>query len=240
MDGSWGAIKQSLRVQTPIGGCWYACIYIYIYIEIIHIRILFLIIIYILSFYTIIAFPCYYWCHYTHQIHPDAVVPCHLVYVFWLISNESLFNLRFVHRYGWDSNFQFWTMLGSPKTEHTFPQKWWIWKRQRFENMIILDIHINFRGSPEHTQKWWFPIEWFPIEISLFWETMFRMWIFQGCNTSIYIFPIPYWDAFLASFLRFIHKVCRKSRKRRSSAVNPLSFWDLPWIDGYPNITTIF
>ena len=34
---------------------------------------------------------------------PDAVVPCHLVYVFWLISNESFFNLWFVHRYGWDS-----------------------------------------------------------------------------------------------------------------------------------------
>ena len=83
--------------------------------------------------------------------------------------------------------------------------------------MIILDIHINFRGSPEHTQKWWFPIE-----ISLFWETMFRMWIFQGCNTSIFIFS-PYHTEMhsLTSFLRFIYKICRKSRKTQEFSREP-------------------
>ena len=130
-------------------------IYIHIYGDYTYTHIFFLIIIYILSFYTIIAFPCYYWCHYTHQIHLDAVVPCHLVYVFWLISNESLFNLWFVHRYGWDSNFQFWTMLGSPKTEHTY-------SKMVISNRVISNRNLSFLGnyvpqlllifSPYHTE----------------------------------------------------------------------------------------
>ena len=71
MAGSWGAINQPFRETPPIGGCWYACIYIYICIYF-FLRI-------ILSFYIVIVFPCYYCYHYTHQIHPDTVFHCQLV-----------------------------------------------------------------------------------------------------------------------------------------------------------------